>query len=131
MVSFFSFWVDGVMGPPNEPLFKSTQSHQTDRSCPEAGLIEFWRKSRPGHQRCVAVALVVLSDFHRESLDLNFIHKMWLRLQRAICSLSMSDAPITVHHSDAGELLVEPSTIDLVVTSPPYVHEMPGVGRGV
>lgn len=110
------------IGSPNGSLFKSTQSHQTDRSYLEAGLIEFWRKSRPGHQRCVAAALVVLSDFHRENLDLNVIHKMWLRLQRTIYSLPMSDAPIIVHHSDARELLIKPGTIDLVVTSPPYIN---------
>ena len=110
------------IGPPTGPLFSRKDRDQLNRTDLENGLVALWRQSPSGPQRCLVAALVVLCDFYRDNLDATSVSKVWFKLHSTICALPVSDAPIVVHHSDARELLIEPNSIDLVITSPPYIN---------
>ena len=111
-----------LIGPRYEPLFFAGPPNELNRAELEAGLVRLWHESPPGSIRCLAAALVVLCDFHRENLDADLVYKVWQKLAETVRTLPVSDAPIVVHHSDARELPIAPSTIDLVLTSPPYIN---------
>ena len=106
-----------AIGPHCKPL-----SASTDRPALEAALVVLWRKSAPGTARNLAAALVVLCDFYREQLDSDTIHKTWLHLDRIVRALPKSERLIAVHHADARALPIESSSVDLVLTSPPYIN---------
>lgn len=110
------------IGPPFGPLFSNSQQHPPNRADLEAALVNLWRESPPGPPRCLAAALVVLCDFHRAHLDANLVYKVWPRLEETVRSLPVSDAPIIVQHSDARDLPIARDSIDLVLTSPPYIN---------
>lgn len=92
-----------------------------DRSTLEQNLIDLWNESGSGPAKDLAAALVVLADFHRD-LDAGRIQDTWHRLQQTVHALPKSAAPITVHHADARSLPHDTRTVDLVLTSPPYIN---------
>ena len=111
-----------VIRPSYGPLFFEEVSETADRSSLEAALIELWRECPPGPIRNLAAALIVLCDFHRDHLDAGIVHKNWLHIERIVRSLPESHQPVTVHHADARALPVESGSVDLVLTSPPYIN---------
>ena len=111
-----------TIGPPCGPLFVDGTHRAADRAALEATLIALWRESAPGPTRCLLAALVVLCDFHRGYLDVDVVHKTWLRLERTVRTLPDSSRPIVVHHADARALSIESGSADLVLTSPPYIN---------
>ena len=123
-----------VIRPSYGPLFFEEVSETADRSSLEAALIELWRECPPGPIRNLAAALIVLCDFHRNHLDAGIVHKNWLHIERIVRSLPESHQPVTVHHADARALPVESGSVDLVLTSPPYInvhnyHQISPFGR--
>ena len=112
----------GSIGLSNGPLFSDEGTRWEDRSGLENALVELWRASVPGPIRNLAAALVVLSDFHRKTLDKRIIEKSWLLLEKTAYELPKSKGPIIVHHADARALPVETDSMDLVLTSPPYIN---------
>ena len=111
-----------AVGAPYGPLFFNGERELPNRSALEAALVKLWRESTPGPAQCLAAALVVLCDFHRENMDADLVHKMWLRLERTVCILPASTEPVMVHHEDARALPVISSSVDLVLKSPPYIN---------
>ena len=110
------------ISPPSGPLFSSGACGSAARAALEATLVRLWRESAPGIERILAAALVVLCDFYRERLDSDTIHKTWLRLDRTVRALPESERFIAVHHADARALPIEANSVDLVLTSPPYIN---------
>ena len=111
-----------VIAPPNGPLFadqSTTTSNQAER---ESALIGLWGESGPGVVRILAAALVVLCDFHRKDLSADKVHKTWLRLAETVRSIPVVCEPVVVHQADARALPVEANSVDLVLTSPPYIN---------
>ena len=111
-----------AVGPPYGPLFCDGAQQPLDRAALEAALVGLWRESGPGPARSLAAALVVLCDFHRKHLDADTVHETWLRIERTVRALPESARPIAVHHADARALPVESGSVDLVLTSPPYIN---------
>ena len=87
----------------------------------ERGLIDLWREATPGAAKTLAAALVILIDFCRE-LDAERICATWRRIQQTVSTLPRSTARITVHHADARSLPHDTQTVDMVLTSPPYIN---------
>ena len=104
------------------PLFSEGEQRPADRLALESGLVELWRQSSPGPVQNLTAALVMLCDFHRERLDAETVHRTWSRLERIVRSLPESIGQLTVHHADARSLPIESGTVDLVLTSPPYIN---------
>lgn len=111
-----------AIGSPYGPLFGDHPPGPADRAALEAALVRLWRDSAPGITRTLAAALVVLCDFHRKHLKAGTIHKTWFRLEGTVRSLPESPHPIVVSHADARALPVDSGTIDMVLTSPPYIN---------
>ena len=111
-----------VFGPLIEPLFSVPGAVPTSQAEHEIALVRIWNESKTEVSRTLAAALVVLCDFHREDLDANKIYKVWLRLAETVRSLPVSSASVIVYQADARELPVESDSVDLVLTSPPYIN---------
>ena len=109
-----------ISGPLALTMRDGNQS--LDRATIERRLVDIWHGSKSYEVRLLAAALVVLCDFHRSLLDETTVHKTWQRLEKTVLSLPHLDKPIFVHHADARTLPIEDMSIDLVVTSPPYIN---------
>ena len=111
-----------MIGPFHEPLFFHRASKSVRCSNLEAALVQVWRESSSGPMRDLVAALVVLCDFYRGRLDAVTIRKSWSHLDRLVRSLPLTTEPITVYHSDARALPIDSHSVDLVLTSPPYIN---------
>ena len=111
-----------TIGSPYGPLFCDATDNTATRGTLEAALVHLCRHSTSGITRSLAEALVVLCDFHREHLDAQTIHKTWFRLEKIVRSLPETPRPIVVHHADARALPIQAKSIDMVLTSPPYIN---------
>lgn len=68
-------------------------------------------------------ALIILIDFHKvEDLSTNKVLKTWNKLKQHIMSLPLTLNQIAVYHADARSTPIADSTIDFVITSPPYIN---------
>ena len=108
--------------PPAGPLCFGGACGSADRPALEAALVKLWRDAAPGTARNLTAALVVLCDFYRKNLDSDTIHKTWLRLDRTVRALPESERRVAVHHADARALPIESNSVDLVLTSLPYIN---------
>ena len=111
-----------AISPRDEPLLFGGACGSADRAALEATLVRLWRESAPGIVRILVAALVVLCDFYRKHLDSDTIHKTWRRLNRTVRALPESERLVAVHHADARALPIESGSVDLVLTSPPYIN---------
>ena len=109
-----------AVGSPHGPLFCSRGA--TGRKELEAALVRLWRGTTPSLARNLAAALVVLCDFHQKRLDVETVHRNWLRLEQVVRSLPYVAKPVVVAHADARALPIEAESVDLVLTSPPYIN---------
>ncbi len=104
------------------PLFRDKTHATPSRAALETALVDLWRESSSAPERILAAALVVLCDFYQKHLDVARIHRVWWRLVHMVRGLPESDAPVTVRHADARNLPLESDSVDLVLTSPPYIN---------
>ena len=108
-----------ALGYSSAPLFQ--EGAPLDHSALERNLIDLWNESTSGPAKDLAAALVVLADFYRH-LNAGRIEDTWRRLQETVHALPKSVAPISVHNADARSLPHDAQTVDLVLTSPPYIN---------
>jgi SAM-dependent methyltransferase len=73
-------------------------------------------------ERAILDALIVLADLADAPLTPPVIASKWISLRRLIESLPQSDEPIVVAFADARRLPLPDASIDLIVTSPPYIN---------
>lgn len=67
-------------------------------------------------------SLITLLDFHQTDLCEQKIFSIWKNLQRHIIHLPYSPKQIKVIHADSRQTNLEHSSIDFVITSPPYIN---------
>jgi len=48
--------------------------------------------------------------------------RMWSKLSKVVRELPYSSQPIDIFHTDARQVPCPPSSVDLVITSPPYIN---------
>ena len=113
--------LDRAIGTPYGPLFCDNSGLQTRKEL-EAALVQLWRDSNIGPTKDLAAALVILCDFFQKRLDAEIVYRNWQRLERLVQHLPGHATSVSVHHADARALAIESGTIDLVVTSPPYIN---------
>ena len=113
-----------AIGHPKEtygPLFED-RMQSPDRAELEAALVEMWAQMPGGPATDLAAALVILCDFHRKHFETGTIFKALRRLEQAVLTLPETDQFIRVSQADARELPVATDSVDLVLTSPPYIN---------
>ena len=79
-------------------------------------------KGADGSLHLLAELLVVMSDFYKPCLSLDRILKVWERLSSIVLKLPYSPQPVQVFNSDVRELPLADSSVNLVLTSPPYIN---------
>ncbi|HET9180357.1 MAG TPA: DNA methyltransferase [Terriglobia bacterium] len=67
-------------------------------------------------------ALIVLSDFYRPGLDRNKVMSVWSKIASVLSELPYSGAALNAMNADARKLPLASESVDLVVTSPPYIN---------
>ena len=67
-------------------------------------------------------SLVVLLDFYQPNLSADKVFTVWKKFTRLVLGLPFSQQPIEIFHADARETPLPDSSVDLVLTSPPYIN---------
>ena len=111
-----------VFEPPSGTLFSEPGAVESSQAEQEFALVRLWSQSDTEVSRILTAALVVLCDFHRQDLSTDKVHKVWLRLAETVRSLPISSESVVVYQADARKLPVECDSVDLVLTSPPYIN---------
>ena len=114
--------LSALFGPLFAPSFCGGLKGTDERKAIESELVRVWRESPDGPARDLAAALVVLCDFFRKKLDASDALKSWAQLKRVVEGLPESREPVAIHHADARNLPVESDSVDIVITSPPYIN---------
>ena len=114
--------LSALFGPLFAPSFCGGLKGTDERKAIESELVRVWRESPDGPARDLAAALVVLCDFFRKKLDASDALKSWAQLKRVVAGLPESPEPVAIHHADARNLPVESDSVDIVITSPPYIN---------
>ncbi len=72
--------------------------------------------------RTLLEALVVLLDFHKPSLNAKRVCETWSQLRQIVLNLPYSKRLIQAINEDARSLPISDNSVDLVITSPPYIN---------
>lgn len=110
------------IGLPEGPLFLPEPFRAADQDALEALLVDLWRESSSGIEKILAAALVVLCDFYRKDLNADKVHGVWRRISQVVRTLPESDQPVEARLADARSLPLASGSVDLVLTSPPYIN---------
>ena len=85
-------------------------------------LIELLLAIEEHPQYQLLASLIVLLDFYQQDLSSNKVFSVWKKLSRLVLELPFSQQPIEVLHADARETPLPDSSVDLIITSPPYIN---------
>jgi len=67
-------------------------------------------------------ALITALDFEAKKLTIKRLQSTWKNLHQAVFGLERSIKPIQAFHADARHCPLKDNSVDLVVTSPPYIN---------
>lgn len=65
---------------------------------------------------------IVILDLNNKKLNYEILIKKWTTLKQTILDLPFSEQLIAVYNNDAREIPLPNNSIDLVITSPPYIN---------
>jgi len=88
----------------------------------KAKLIELWKAENDAERRKLLETIIITSDFYKDNLDTRTILAAWNRLAATVKSLPYSQEPLTLSFSDARTLPLPNASVNLVLTSPPYIN---------
>jgi SAM-dependent methyltransferase len=110
--------------PDNLPLFQKPEEAQNELT-PEQIKSRFAELLPVVEERLqyqLLETLVALVDFYKSDLSVNRIFATWSKLSQLVIELPYSQEKIDVYHADARKTPLPSSSVDLVVTSPPYIN---------
>jgi hypothetical protein len=110
--------------PRTLPLFQDPDQ-KPDKHDPEAiksRLVELPVAVEQRLQYQLLESLIVLLDFYQPDLSADKVFTVWKKLTRLVFELPFSQQPIEVFHADARKTPLPDSSVDLVLTSPPYIN---------
>lgn len=85
-------------------------------------LVRLWQDETAPQTRQLLGTLIVLSDFYRVGLTPEKVLEKWQRLQDTVDRLPFSESVLDMVNCDARSLPLKANTVDLVITSPPYIN---------
>ena len=94
----------------------------TDSVSIKARLVELSRHQKEAPSRVLLEGLVVLLDFIKPGLTRTKVASTWRRLRERVEGLPYSTEPVEPMNCDARRVPVHSGTVDLVITSPPYIN---------
>ncbi|MBI4688723.1 MAG: hypothetical protein HY754_00395 [Nitrospirae bacterium] len=99
-------------------LMRIQCSHQTLK----ASLIDALKLTQGVAERELFEALIILLDFYRRDLTIKKIFATYEKLKNIVIYLPYSEHKINAFNRDARDIPFEDNSIDLVITSPPYIN---------
>ena len=108
----------------NLPLLQNIEKDQgeTNFEAVKLKLIGLLSKVDDHFQRGLLETLITLLDFYQADISIKKVFKVWTNLRKLVVELPFSCQPIAAFLSDAREIPLSDSSIDLVITSPPYIN---------
>jgi hypothetical protein len=106
---------------PELPLFGSKRKEELQERA-AVGLVRLRKCMSDPNGRALLDALLILSDFFRNHCDSQFLFSTWKKLRSTVCDLSYCSQPLRVINCDARKLPLTADSVNLVITSPPYIN---------
>jgi len=110
------------------PLFRplgQSYEHESSKQDPEAiksKFVELLPTVEERLQYQLLESLIAMLDFYQPNLSTDKVFAIWKKLARLVLELPFSRQPIKVLHADARKTPLPDSSVDLVLTSPPYIN---------
>jgi hypothetical protein len=110
--------------PDNLPLFQNSEGsrEELDAEAVKSRLSELIPTVEERLQYQLLETLVALLDFYRPGLSVDRVLTTWSKLSRLVIELPYSQEVVDVYHADARKTPLPSFSIDLVITSPPYIN---------
>ena len=106
------------------PLFQNIEQDHSETNFEEAKLrlVGLLSKVDGRCQIGLLETLITLLDFYQNDISIQKIFKVWDNLKKLVINLPFSYRPIEVFLSDARKVPLCDESVDLVITSPPYIN---------
>lgn len=88
----------------------------------EEELLKYYDGCKNSIQRKILFALITGLDFEAKKLDTKRINNVWGTLRANIENMPFTQKSIKCYQSDARKTPLKSETVDLVITSPPYIN---------
>jgi methylase of polypeptide subunit release factors len=85
-------------------------------------LVDYCEENRRTATGSTAALLIILLDIFHNDVTRRLLYEKWSKLREIIRDLPYSAKPVVMELGDARHLKISDSTIDLVITSPPYIN---------
>ena len=109
------------MLPDPLPLFRSPEQN-IDSEAIKMKLVDLTEAGNHSLQQILITTLIVMLDFHKPGLSPNKVFEWWNKLTALVLKFPFSERPIAAFHADARCIPLHDSSVNLVVTSPPYIN---------
>jgi DNA methylase len=96
-------------------------AHDDGITATKQRLVDLRHGLSPGWERILADALIVIADFHSLEMVAN-LAKAWNKLKLIVEGLPYSAGTLNALNCDARNLPIPQDSVDLVITSPPYIN---------
>jgi hypothetical protein len=106
--------------PDELPLFGEPSEEAEDRI--KETLIKLDSKIKNSLSRLLLDSLIIRLDLYQAGLSQEKVMATWGRLKTLVSELPFSTQPVKVLNCDARALPLSDSSVDLVITSPPYIN---------
>ena len=109
---------------PSLPLFQNIDEDQdeTNFEAIKLKLVGLLSEIDDRFQRGLLETLITLLDFYQTDISVKKVFKIWTNFRKLVVELPFSCQPIKVFLSDAREVPLSDSSVNLVITSPPYIN---------
>ena len=104
------------------PIFQAGKAQHFDAEAVKTALVDMATTAREPLQQRLIQALIVLLDYYKPELLTRRIFEVWNRLGQLIDQLPFSSQPVEVFHTDARCIPLPNHSVNLVITSPPYIN---------
>jgi hypothetical protein len=104
------------------PIFQIGETQGFDPGKIKAVLTNMAFSKLELHQQSLLQALIVLLDFYKPEFSTRRVFEVWNRLAKLVDTLPFSVQPIEVFHADARCVPLPDHSVNLVITSPPYIN---------
>jgi len=105
---------------PLQDLFNQSEGKALSNLKEE--LVNAHNKHKSSSTGIIIKALIIGLDFEQKKLDYKKLQTAWNTLKTKVQNLPYSSSLIELFLADARKTSIEKSTIDLVITSPPYIN---------
>jgi len=112
--------IDGLLGNTyGDLLFQNINNEANDGRQQILGM--FQSIENLFQQRLLEV-LITLLDFSKADFSPTRVLSIWSKVKNTVLELPFSEKPIQVFHADARSVPLPDNSVDLVITSPPYIN---------